>query len=345
MKKYLILVIAALLIVTSAAYAQDSSAQAIELGNTLVVNNPDFTFAYPSDWVHDLGQRISIAENKADLAAMTDDDDSTQPAGLSITLSSIPKAAVVKALSMDNPVLDDVLKLVGQSLTLDSTFDIPVMTRRAITFSGVNANGRYGIGSLWQMGDLYFALGLGTPDSSISDATQALYGAVVDSMRQFGDNPIKFPAEPELLKLPGLSIPYPDGWTPAEVTGGELDGTGFFQNPDDVKLFIEKGKTTEVGIVVLEASAKNIPATSAREIADLLSQDMKELTIEGEFLINGVLGYGFSGVNNDGYVFAIAMTPTDDRVVLYAISAVDQKTGEAAVPTFITMLQKIEAVE
>jgi len=344
MRKYLLLIALVLMPLYSTARAQDHNPPELELGQTLVVSGLNFTIAYPTGWVHDISQRIAVAETEADLAALTDDDNATLPSGRSLTLSSAPKTAISSALSNYDPTLDEVTTLIVRSLQVDTHFNLSIMGRRAASFTGLNASGRWGIGSVWEMDGFYLFLGMGTDEENISDEFIALYEAVAASMKQFSDEPIILGDEPIMLEALGLSVPYPLDWTVSEVNDAPFAGTGFFADADDLTRWNEDGITEQPALFVLEASTDDLPAVmdlSARAAAETLTEDMEEVTLEGEFLVGDALGFGFSGLQDGSYIYFVAMTPTEDGWTVYSLSASDRETGEVAIPTFIAMLQAV----
>lgn len=351
MKKYSLLALVVLIALQSStfAFAQDTTPVETEMGEVIVVSGLDFTLAYPAGWVHDIGQRVAIAENAEDLAAMTDNDDATQPAGLSLTLSSVPKTALSDALSNDDPTLDEVAALVTGSVQVDSSFDLPIMARRAYSFTGINSTGRWGIGSIWEMDDTYLVLGMGTPETGISDESFQFYSAITAAMKQFGDDPIQLAEDAVGMDALGLVVPFPLDWTPNEITDAEYSGLGFFANAADLARWTDGDVIEQAAIFVLSATtedATDLAGLTAREAADSLSANLVEVSVEGEFLVGAALGFGLSGLREDGvYVYLIAMPPTDDHWTIFTLTAPDRETGEAAVPTFIAMLKGIEVAE
>ncbi len=182
MRKCLLLIVILLIPLYSTAFAQDNDPPELELGQTLVVSGLNFTIAYPTGWVHDISQRIAVAQPEADLAALTNEDGITeQPAPFVLSAS-----------------------------------------------------------------------------------------------------------------------------------------------PDDLP---------------------NVMDLPAREAAETLTEDMEKITPEGEFWVGDARGFGFSGLQNGSYIYFVAMTPTEDGWTVYSLSAGDRETGEAAIPSFITMLKAVTTVD
>src|SRR5688500_3029219 len=76
----LVLILLLIFVPTIAAQQLDGEFAVPELG---------FKFDLPSSWVTD---GMNFAENQADLAALTDANDATQPTGRTITISTLPFA-------------------------------------------------------------------------------------------------------------------------------------------------------------------------------------------------------------------------------------------------------------
>lgn len=344
MRKFILLIITVFIPLYPMVFAQDSDPAQLELGQTLVVSGLNFTIAYPTGWVHDVSQRIAVAETADDLAAITDDDNATLPSGRSLTLSSAPKTAITNALSNDDPTLDEVTALVVRSIQVDTNFDLSIMGRRASSFTGLNATGRWGIGSVWEMDDFYLFLGMGTDEENISDEFIALYESVAASMSQFNDEPIILGDEPIVLESLDVSMSYPRDWMTSEVNDAPFTGMGFFVDADALARWNEGGILEQPTLFVLSVSSEDLPDVmdlSAREAAESLTEEMEEVTLEGEFLIGDLQGFGFSGLQDGVYIYFVAMASTENNWTIYSLRAGDRETGEAAIPIFIRMLQSV----
>lgn len=332
-----------LMVISGTAVAQDSTASDYELDQTLVVPTLDFTLDYPNGWVQDISERISIAENEDDLAAMIDDDDTTQPAGYSLTLSSIPKSDIAELVSIDDPTLDDVVAFVGSSIQIDSQFDLPIMARRAATLAGVNGLGEYGIGSIWEMDETYVSLGMGTAEDQISDEFMALYEAITASIKPVSEEPIELSEEPYVLG--DLSIPYPAAWTAEASMWATFSGAGFFADPTDFESMNTTNTIKEAVILVMSGNGMGMDGWTGRQsVEQIFVPLMTEVGNEGEFLVGDALGYGFSGMTSFGYMYIVSMATVDHIWMFYGLAAADRETGEAAIPFFINTLQGVEAL-
>ncbi len=184
---------------------------------------------------------------------------------------------------------------------------------------------------------------MGTPEAEITDAFMELYAAVAATMKQFADDPIKLGEEPVVVG--DLSVPYPLDWTVEELTVDPFTGVGFFADAADIAVWNADGTTGAAAFQVLTASTTELADLSARETAENATGTLEDISVEGEFLIGDTIGFGISGMDVNGYVYVVSMTPTDDSWMFYSLTAGDRETGEAAIPIFMAMLQQISAAE
>ena len=194
----------------SVAPARDEESTVWTLSNTLSIDELPFEFLYPEEWVFSFGTgSIVVASSEEDLSLEADGDTATIPTESTITLNAIPLESIGLTADADFSVVRDQL-LSSETISVEEVFEIPVLLRPSITFTGTGADGRHGMATIWVQNEFLLVFSLNTPDAQTTRLLSFDWGVILGSLRP---KPTLELASPLAIPSTGISIQYPEGWT------------------------------------------------------------------------------------------------------------------------------------
>lgn len=300
--------------------------------NELTVPELGFKFASPGTWVN---SGINFAENQADLAALTDTDEATQPTGQTITITSLPFADFGAELDQ---AAETVMQNAGIQVSV--TAESSVMGRRAVSLSGTNTQGRAIAANFWQQGEDLIVFTFGMP------ALNETWETTLASIEPLLAETLEVTAvQSEELALEMIA---PMDW---EVFTNE-QSIGFFELGRDLESFQTNLPTTASTILVTVQTLETMgltPDTTLEDIQAWMGFDPEIASIidEGEFLVLDQPGFGFRDIDPEqGYANFTVITLSDEgTVTFYNLSTPDEEALEQGTPLFLTLLQTLKSIE
>ena len=240
MRRLTILFVATLMTMAFTAQAQDDNEFIFsDLDADFTVQDLGLTFNYPSDWVWNADSGIIVAEIESDIEAQNDDDDSTNIEGTIITMDAFP----VATSGIEDPTLDSLaeflIELIG--IEVSEVVEVPVMTRRAITVIGGDETAM-GAATMWIQNDYLVFFSMRSADRVIDSDFGFTWGIILSTVA-----PITELELTETLELPdfGVSVDYPEGWTPVVTE----DGVTIYELAEDEPRVVAEGLTFVLTII------------------------------------------------------------------------------------------------
>ncbi len=326
------------------AQDDDENELIFELSETFTVSDLQFEFPYPAGWVFDTSNGISLAQNEADLAVLIDDDDTTTPEGYTIELAGAP----LEALGLEDPTLDNVVEFLvqAQSISVDETVEVPILTRRSITVIGVNDVGRAGLATIWLQNGFVVVLSMGTPLDFIDGDTGFTWGNVIGGAASL---PIEGYEITENYPLPayGVEVAHPTGWFAVESE----DGVTFYELESDAELdgtdAIPEGYAFALVFTTVDdlGLGEEVTYENLFDIAPLIFPEAEVLSLD-EHVVLDVPGVAAVGQTEDqATVGAIFLNEVSGTVLLFGVNAPDVESLQTIQSTAIAFLQTLRFEE
>ncbi len=345
MRRIFLFVVVLLLVIPSAAFAQeatpDATNQAVwNLNQKFTVTDLGFQFSYPEGWVTDSSSGIKLTENQADMNTLLDKDDSTNPKGYAIFLSGVPVTALnMPADSGLNDVVDTLVKTAKFSES-QTRVDEPIMAYRSVTLIGKSASNEQSIVTIWLQSGNVIVLSMTGPtvDQNVEYTWGMLLGSITPTNAlDLTDTPLQSPNG-------DFSMNYPVGWTADKGVAAQDkdDFAGMSSN--------EKPKNGIV-VVMLESKLSDI----GRDVFDLSSlgnsmhktEGWDDSVVPSEFIVAGQPALNYTGpVPKDDQavqVYTLFLKDADNAVII-AVFAPTQDDLTAFMPTYLTMLGTVKPI-
>ncbi len=330
------------LVIPAATFAQDSTPQsAWVLNQTFTVTDLGFTFKFPEDWLSDSSNGITLATTKSDIAAASDNDDSTVPEGDVITLNAT-HVADLKAQVGSNPTLEDIADLIAKANDVketESRVELPVMTRRSLSVIGNSQKDkRAGIATIWRQDDWVVVAALSAPSMSELVDLSYSWGQLIASMNPSDTLPLN--STPLQVTDGNFEINLPQKWYPKTDNPQEV-----FELKDDMKNDSFNGDIIIVGAQTL----KDAGLTSKSTVDDLVDQNITTLGLEEpirkeEFIILGQPAVTIRGGDDKNGWALVTQTIVDGDAITLAVIAPTEDKINAIEPTWISILQSVTAI-
>ncbi|MEQ8672344.1 MAG: hypothetical protein RLP44_15680 [Aggregatilineales bacterium] len=345
MRRSILLLLLALFIFPLAVSAQDDNVLLFDLSETYTDEELSLEFPYPADWVFDDStETLYMAENEADLAAELDDDETTNAEGYTITLGTIP----VAALQLENPTLDEAVDIIvaAVGLNITETVEVPIMTRRSIVVIGVDEDGEAGLASMWLQNGLVVVFSMGTPEDEVSGDTGFSFGNIIGAM-------LSLPAEgfelTEVQELPdfGVAINYPTGWIAVTTE----TGVRFYETEEDAANDASGAAPVNYAVAFLftNVSEMGLPEGFAYsdfpDLAQTLFEPTEIFSIDEHVILDipGILLVGASELQ--ATAAGIFLDGENDRALVVGVSAPDPQALTDFQSTGIAMFQSLRLME
>jgi hypothetical protein len=322
--------------------AQDSTA-VWDLTENLKFNDLGFNITYPSGWEYSATKDSGVffASNKADLAAVTDDDNTTLGSDSTIQVVATEIANLKESVG-DDPSLDQLADFLEKSRGItenEKRVEIPVMTRRTLSAFGEDEAKQGWILTVWRQGD--WAVGAFLTSPSYKETIRVAYswGQLLASIVPND----ALPLSQNTITLPTSSaeINYPEAWYP---------------DPDHASIVYElktdlKNGTNEGSLLV--TAEQSLAALKLKDTATLddvveaniTSLALKEPVRREEFILLGQPAITIRGTDGSGQYLLMAQTLIDGNVVQVATLGKDEATIDSLEPTFLAMLQTLKSTK
>lgn len=340
LKKLLLLVLGLSFGISPLAQAQTDDRLVIDLSATFTVADLGFTFAYPQDWVFDTSDGIRLAENQADLEAFLADDPTT---GYTLRLAAFP----IAALGVADPTLDNLVTTLvdAAGIEIDQQAEFPVMSRRAITFNGIDENGEIGILSTWLQDDFLVVFSFGIPEAvGFTDDVFYTWGFMLAQIQMI--TPVNETLILEFPFLDGTLINYPSDWI---ADFGDY-GMVIVSTKNDYQVFLD------------DAPPSQLEETLLYFIPQELSADQAQLTVETAY--NNLLNTGtianpsrisehlifdqpalsfWADEPNSGLPMVGVIGVLENNFYLFYVQSPSEKAREAYFPILLNMLNSVRS--
>lgn len=322
-KKMLIFVIvlAVLLPMALPSAAQEEVPLLFEINTLTEVPALGFNFLSPDGWVSGEspnGDGIVLAETQADLDAELDADDATKPVGYTISVRYLPLDLLGLEPTVTTQEVADIL-VQQAGLTINESFDYPVLGRHSVFINGMDAEGDLGFANVWvQDGQLVF-FGFGLPDGgAVVDETYYTWGYVLGSALYLADSSVT-PTEPfSSAQYGSFEINGPEGWT----TGTDSFNNDYImQFAEDVDLVNNNQAPTGIGLmwgpIGLDTFGLTAEST-ADDLRQIIETNNPDVVLEEYMFFNNV-GFGIpyldgsyiiTGLKDGELYFFILFTPS-----------------------------------
>lgn len=334
--------IVAFVVPLSVSAQDDEYTQVFDLSETFTVTDLNFTFPYPTGWVVDTSDGITIAETEADLAATIDDDETTFAEGYVIQLNGLSINDLEGMLDIETAQVDEYAALVAElgGVEVSETFENIVLAHRAAMFAGVSTeNGRPGIGSVWIQDGVLVVFSISTGDTLTSDLAYT-WGVLLGSARAIPG--VDLDATYEVTDF-GFSIDYPADWSVVEDETGiriyELESDAANDDgpeaPEGIAFGLIFSTVEELGI-------EQPVYSDLFDLAPLVLSPVETYSTE-ELVVLGTPGVAVNGIDETdmGVISGIFSNEATGQVVLYAVITPDIVTLADFLSTSYAMLQSI----
>lgn len=340
MRRLLFGVLLLALILPGAAFAQEDG---LDLSLPFTVNDLGIMFDIPGDFIFESNNqgRIYFAANQDDIDAQKDDDPSTNPEGITITLNVIVLDALIEAFPDlgENPSLDAILDLIieqSQLTEVEARVEVPVLSRRSISAVIKDESDRPGFATIWIQNGLLIGLGLETPDDDTLSQVAGSWGRLISTIRPVEHLDV---GGDHIIEMTDFSIPAPDGWFFDKETPNII-----YELEDDMTADSPEGNV----IVIYEEDLEAAELTEDSTAVDyaVFNQGYYELidpVRSEEFVILGQPAITLRGTEPSGQWVLLTQTILNGKAVTLAMIAPSEEKLDEIEPTWIWMLQNIVA--
>ena len=346
MRKLTVLFVAILMTLAFTVQAQDENEFIFsDLDEEFTVQDLGLTFSYPSDWTWNADSGILVAENESDIEAQNDDDDTTNIDGTIITMNAFP----VDSFGLEDPTLDSLAEFLVEFIEIEVSeiVEVPVMARRAITFIGGDETAS-GVATMWVQNDLLVFFSMRSADRVIDSDFGFTWGIILSTV-----TPITELELTETLELPdfGVSVDYPEGWTPVITE----DGLTIYELEEEAAVQAEFSEGLTFILTILETPFETFGLPEEPNTDDLIILLDQLLIVAGdvtpvateEYVIVGFEGASVIGISEDREFVqgAFLVSTSDSRLMLTGMTAGDMDTLIANDALLTAMLQSITELE
>jgi hypothetical protein len=348
MKKLVFIVLLSLLIVPTLVFAQADW----DLSQEVLVESLGIRFNVPDGWVsQESGVTTYVAETQEDLDVLGDGDADTKATGFAVAVSGFP----LEALELTDATLEEIAETITSqsSVEVGESGEVTVNLRPAYYVFGTSAtDGTTSYLALWKQDGNLIILGLLLPDENTSDDIAFAFGRILGSVRTIVSE--DFTASDERYEVTdlGYSLYYPAEWTTADTA--ELAGASgaiFAENADDIGAELAAG--TVITILQIPGSIEELELSEDSEVEDYVAAFAGLLGIEnvvsqGEFVINGEWGVGFTGNSSASGRPGLGIVTYSEEAEafnVYIVASADDETLAEYIPVFQIMLWSIEPIE
>lgn len=329
------------LVLPGAAFAQEGG---LDLSLPFTVNDLGIQFDIPSDFIFEANNdgRIYFAANQDDIDAQSDDDPTTIPQGITITLRVIPVDVIVEAFPDlgETPTLDALTDLVvtqAQLTEIEDRVEIPVLARRSISAIVSDENNRTGFLTMWTQNGLLISMALAVADSDTLSQVAASWGVLIAKVRPTG----ALELGTNRIEMTDFTIAAPDGWF------SEADRPNLvYELEDDMTADAPEGRV----IILYEEALEEAELTEKSTAEDYaaFNQSYYNLTdpVRSEaFVILGQPAITLRGTEPSGQWVLLTQTILEGQAVTLAMIAANEEDLDAIEPTWIAMLQSIRPID
>lgn len=333
MKKWLLALAGAVtLSLSGQALAQELNPDALFPVEDLGIGLP-----LPSTWGYQSSaDGLYFAASQNDLAAATDGNRATVPAGAVIQLQWVPLSSI--SATPETP-LTDIQALVASAVGFSPAADAlssAVLGHHALTTPG-SINGANVLLTLWTQADTLAVLSLTTPQEL--SAFARVWGFITANIQALDALELTQTAASSY----GFDIAYPQGWVSLnQEARGSFVVFEALADAQAVQAGSDQVQAATVVVSLNNFGALNLPADpTPQDLQPALEQlNLGSAEIAGEFFVNGQPGLGIYGqIPNGRWLFSVATLNAEERTVLfYTLSVPDEKALETLLPTFYSML-------
>jgi hypothetical protein len=339
MKKLILMIVCWLLVVVPVVGAQNTL---WELDTEFPVTDLQIVFDIPASWVSVSRNGVFLAENSADLAALMDNDNATQPAGYTMTLTTVP----VTSLRLDEFSLEDAAPQLLQGMRISQTYETAAVARAVYGVTGVNAQGRAVISHLWLQDGQVVTFSLNTPDNQVSRDATFTWTTINETIRPLLGEDVEI----EAVRLADrrTEVGVPTDW----VAVSTESFTAFFESQEDAQYFNQNGEFLDRGSVMLITmqTLEQLGLDEETTIEDLIAWtgidfSQRGFTDQGRFVVEGYPGFGYSVIdpNLGTGTYSVITLSDEGAVTIYNLITPNARTLTAMTPVFMAMLQNIES--
>jgi hypothetical protein len=309
----------------------------------LDVSDLGFRLYYPEGWIFDNTQGITLIEDEADVAPLTDGDDSTEASGRFIRILGVPASSIegYEDVTLE-AVAEDLLPRLGGTET--ERVEAPVLGRRALMIFADADTGRAGILTIWKQPDYMVVATLSVPNMDTLIDHAFSWGFLMGIMEPLGALPLA--EEPITLANSGLTVRYPEEWTLSEGAFG-ANTFGAFELASDAAA----GSAIAKGYVfaAVEASLETIGLEGETALTDYAAglaanQGLGEATPQ-EYLILNHPAITYEGQADTGEWGVFTAVLVDETMITLVGSAPTEEAYEAFRPTWTAIVKSVAAVE
>jgi hypothetical protein len=344
MKRLFAIFLFALLVLPIVVSAQNSKVLwDLSDENYIDVTDLGFRFYYPTGWVYDTSNGIAFAENQADLDAQIDDDDSTIPSGVTITVRGIALSDLTDLGK--NPKLDAVADFTVDAAGVkeDERVEVPIMARRSILIIGENNTGRYGIGTLWMQNGYLVLVSLGGADQPTIQNLAYTWGVTLGHITPLDTEPL---GEGQLASdVSQFTMNYPEGWVPDPKQSSIA-----YENEEDIGQALSDISGINLSVIDSPLADLSIPAdTPVDDLSAAMNTSfgLDKNTVSEEFIFLGQPARLSSGEIDDGNGgkkgLIITAAIIEDRAVIFVVLAPSGERVTGFMPTWVRMLQSVQS--
>ena len=337
-----VMMLALIVLALPVAAAQDSQS-VWDLTENIKFTDLGFNVNYPSGWIYTATDSAGVffAENKADLAAVTDDDNTTLGENSTFQLIGT-KIEGLKETVGENPSLEQLADFIVKNRGItekEQRIEVPVMTRRTLSVLGEDGANQGWILTVWRQGDYAVGAFLTSPSYKETARFAFSWGQLLSSIMP--NEPL--PLSKNTVDLPGTSaeISYPEGWYP---------------DPEHTNIVYElksdlKNNTNEGFLLVdAEQTLKSLnfkEDTTLDEVVDanIASLSLTEPVRREEFILLGQPAITIRGTDGSGQYLMMTQTIIDGSILQIGVIGPDEKSIDVFEPTFLAILQSLHSTK
>lgn len=327
--------------------AQENQLVFADLDQTFEVTDLQMQFNYPTGWVFDTSNGIALAENETDLAALIDDDTTTNPVGYTLRLVALP----LEAMELQDATLEEVVETVVSfaQLTVSEQVETPVLAHRGITVLGVDPTNEAGIATLWIQDGLVVVFSMGVPGAEVTSDEGFTWGFILGAAAPLTD--IEFDEPIQINKAGGFTITYPSGW----LTGENADlGAYFFELQSDLDNALAAGDLPTLegwGILTESFTLAELNLTPENTPTDVIQRLIDGGVIvdpfnRSDYVLLDQPAVGLEFVDQaSGNSLLLVTGIVGDQVLMLVAGAPTPETMPPLKPIFLTMLKSMAPVQ
>jgi polyisoprenoid-binding protein YceI len=320
MKKFFCFAFLICLLVSVAAFAQDSPEPLWELSQVVEMEEFDFRFDTPANW---------LLSESDEFDGITIEPTEGEFSGYSITLSWIQRGFISA---------DDHLGRIGCNLLSSKTHSVNVYPAISAVCEEM------GIWTFWESGDYFFILSFSSPNA-IDAAHQYTWDLILESIRTIISEEIVFADEPYVAESLNRLIFYPQTWL-ADIARPDIEASiAFYELESDVGQAELEGAMIEV----FQVSSTDLGDASLLDIIQPFHDgliDVDSIYGSDNYRLLNEPGVGFGTVNENGVLvyYVSTVNSASDLITIWALKASHQELLETYAPVFLTMLWKAKVI-